>query len=1710
MFFAISLSTMEAQTNVNSSYKHDYNKSLVLNNYFRSFSIVTIEDSQVYNKAKDYDKQISISLPIQANKSMDLIIWPAALLTNQMEVRLASGKAYSSDNLPLPYRGYVASNNENKVRLTVNEGYVSGYVFEDGQRRYIEPLSNFIASASASVYITYLESDVLKDFGNYCMAMHTHEESDHVHDHVHCDVASASAAGVCYELDLAIASDYSMFTKYTNSQGVINHNVTVMNNVQGNYDDEFADEIKFIIVEQFISDCPTCDPWTSSLDAPTVLNSFTNWGPMGFTATHDLGQFWTDRDFNGGTVGIAWLNAVCGSNRYHALSDFTSNASFLRVMTSHEIGHNFSATHDAPGAPYIMAPAVSSATAWSANSISQIESFYAGISCLSVCPPPLPPTAEFSAQETNICPGTTIQFYDESTDNPTSWSWSFTGGIPATSTEQFPFVTYNAPGTYSVSLTVSNNNGSNTETKNGYITVGASGTDVIFFDDFSSGLSNWTISNPDNGKTWEVATASGSTASDACVFMNNFDYNMDGQLDGLSTPVLNFSGRTNVRLNLEYAYARYNSMLSEIFRVYVSTDGGTNFSLVFTGQENGSGNWASHADLNSEFTPIQSSDWCVATTYGPACLNLDLSAYDGMSNVVIKLENENDWGNNFFLDNVAVFSSCEVVNPPVAEFTSDRVDGCVPLIVNFQDLSSENPSAWSWSFPGGNPETSTDQNPFVVYDQKGTYDVTLTVTNSAGSNTITKTAYINAQDSPVANFSYVITGSNVQFTNESSDDAINFLWDFGDGSSSVEENPLHTYLQDGTYTVVLSATNACGTTYHSETFTIETNVVADFTTIISEGCAPLTVGFTDASSSNVTNWEWTFEGGTPGTSNVQNPIIIYNEAGTFDVTLIVSNAQSTDTIVKKDYINIQDVPVIDFNALIDSLEVDFQNNTTGATSYLWDFGDGGSSTDQNPTHTYAGDGMYTVVLTATNSCGTSVDSTVIHLSNIPFAAFKADTTQGCVPFSVQFTDLSSANTTGWAWTFQGGTPETSNDQNPLVLYETPGTYDVTLIASNTAGLDTVVFENYIVVSDKPTAGYTFVTDSLKASFTNTSVYAESYLWNFGDGTTSEEINPVHNYSMDGTYPVQLIVTNFCGADTIVYDVVIATPVSAGAIANVTSGCVPLTVQFTSQSSANVINYVWSFPGGTPASSMEQNPVVVYNQAGTFDVSLTVSNSAFSDVVVLENYIVVNDVPVADFDALVQGLDVSFTNTSINGSSYQWSFGDGNTSTEENPTHTYAVEGIYNVVLIVTNECGESQYERAVNLTPEASADFSSDFTEGCTPFVVNFENLSSDNATSFFWTFEGGQPATSTDKNPSVTYADGGTFDVSLVASNANGSDTIVKIDYITIYESPVADFEFTINGADVEFVNTSTFATDIVWTIESIGTFNNEDQLSVSFAQDGFYQVTLQASNDQCGTDEKIVVIEISGYPNPAVNSNTDEICVPDVIVFKDITEEDVTERLWTFEGGVPGSSTEEEVVVSYDTPGTYNVSLYVKNNVGDATLALEEYVTVHDYPTGDFTFEFEGEGVVNFMSDVTSGATVKWLFGDGAESTALNPSHTYTQVGTYTVLLYVTLNDCEIVVSKEVKIDMVGLAQFSNSEHVVLVPNPNNGQMKIMLDNVATGDYKVEVLNSLGQALFKKNVLVSTMPTEIPLNVQGASGMYIVILSNDSKLKFFKVIIQ
>jgi len=346
---------------------------------------------------------------------------------------------------------------------------------------------------------------------------------------------------------------------------------------------------------------------------------------------------------------------------------------------------------------------------------------------------------------------------------------------------------------------------------------------------------------------------------------------------------------------------------------------------------------------------------------------------------------------------------------------------------------------------------------------------------------------------PAVNFTAdklsISTGAQVKLTDQTTNNPTSWAWTLSGATqiSSTLQNPVITFTTAGVYSVTLKATNASGdgTSTKANYITVTApqlplpvaGFTADKTSVISGD----QVRYTDSSTNSPTSWAWTFPGGTPGTSTLQNPTVIYSSAGVYSVTLKATNASGDGTLTKTGYITVTapqlPLPVAGFTADKTSVttgdQVRFTDSTTNnPTAWLWTITGAAqiSSSLQNPAISFSAAGVYSVTLKATNASGdgTLTKTNYITVSNplppVPVSEFTADKTSIDEGQAVNFVDLSTNNPVSWSWSIPGGNPSSSTLKNPSVTYKTAGKYNVTLVVTNAGGNSTKIKTEYVIVN----------------------------------------------------------------------------------------------------------------------------------------------------------------------------------------------------------------------------------------------------------------------------------------------------------------------------------------------------------------------------------------------------------------------------------------------------------------------------------------------------------------------------------------------------------------------------------------------------------------------------------------------------------------------
>ncbi|WP_246474764.1 PKD domain-containing protein [Pedobacter roseus] len=500
------------------------------------------------------------------------------------------------------------------------------------------------------------------------------------------------------------------------------------------------------------------------------------------------------------------------------------------------------------------------------------------------------------------------------------------------------------------------------------------------------------------------------------------------------------------------------------------------------------------------------------------------------------------------------------VNPPAKAglvFNTDK--GCPPFILTASNISAtpytDRNSTYTWFANGIQIGTGITFPGYTIANDNESVVIKLVVTSSLGcSSDETSHTFSTIQSVTAAYTQSAISGCgplNVVFTNTSNSlTAATFNWDFGNGTTSnLAQPPAVTYQADPTgkdltYTVTLKATTACGTTTQTSTVLVKAKPVSVFSPDKTTGCSPLAVAFSNTSPGNYTSYTYDFgDGSAPLTVTDKNSVShTYTTLAVRDY--VVKMTATNECGSNESQYSIRVAPnditpelVVNSNQLkgCAPLKVDFFNNTKGASTFVYDFGDGSTTVTHTApetiSHTFTQPGKYTITLYASNNCSNASTTETVEVLPQPSVSFTADKTSGCDGVTVKFKNTSTG-AIGYVWDFGDGSP-TSNTIEPTHTFNGPGkNYAVTLTATNALGCtNSTTIADYIRVVAPPVASFT-VTPGNEISipnysfgFKDISTDAVSWQWTFGDGAVSTLQNPTHTYANEGNYNVTLKVLN---------------------------------------------------------------------------------------------------------------------------------------------------------------------------------------------------------------------------------------------------------------------------------------------------------------------------------------------------------------------------------------------------------------------------------------------------------------------------------------------------------------------------------------------------------------------------------------------------------
>jgi large repetitive protein len=582
--------------------------------------------------------------------------------------------------------------------------------------------------------------------------------------------------------------------------------------------------------------------------------------------------------------------------------------------------------------------------------------------------------------------------------------------------------------------------------------------------------------------------------------------------------------------------------------------------------------------------------------------------------------------------------------------------------------------------------------------------------------------------------------------------------------------------------------------------------------------------------------------------------------------------------------------------------------TTPGTSVFdnisWNFGNGQTSSQAQPCHTYSGADTYEVSVSITFGVCQVSASDFFTIEEPPNAAFTLDyATPSCGPLPVTINNQSTGDNLVYEWSYEG---QTSNDPN---LSQATINSPTAIVLTISNGCGSSSFSEFVDIEPTPVAGFgvnAYVCSGEPLEIFDVAILYDDIFWDFGNGQTSTTPGAQNQTYFTGlendTVFITQIVTNVCGPDTLILPVIV---VPTDAEANVTTTAAPLfqvcqyeEVCFQSFSQPSGIPLIWDFGDGQTAIASEA--CHSWNAPGVYEVIARLVSCGFDSTVIV---ITVLPAPLASFNAPLVAcpeVPVQFENTSVGATGYSWDFGDGNTSTLVSPFHTFASPGTYEVCLVLSsdNNCPDSHCQTIEVAAPPIPG-FSFD-NPGCQGDIISFSNTSTTDIVSCAWIFGDGN--ISADCNPLHAYAQPGVFPVSLTVINSDGCKSTLAQN-VLVGALPQAVFSVELlnpcHPVVAQFSNNSQLADGYIWDFGDgiTSTLTNPQHI---YQQPGDYTVTLTATKDGLCTDVAAQTITIHESPSASISLGQPAVCAGDVFAFGNASSGPITDFVWSFGDGL------------------------------------------------------------------------------------------------------------------------------------------------------------------------------------------------------------------
>jgi gliding motility-associated-like protein len=1001
----------------------------------------------------------------------------------------------------------------------------------------------------------------------------------------------------------------------------------------------------------------------------------------------------------------------------------------------------------------------------------------------------------------------------------------------------------------------------------------------------------------------------------------------------------------------------------------------------------------------------------------------------------------------------------------VASIFSNDTIVCTPASVFIQNKSYGNVDTFSWDFDDGQTlVTASDSDLTHSFTQEGIYYIHIKAANECKTtgDSFRVTAYEVPHTHFVKSDSINCGPITISFTNTTSNvliGAIQWLWDFDNGQTSVLKNPppitfpKNTSGKDSVYIIKLRGINICDTFLYSDSIKVRTHPIAAFTPDKQTGCSPFNAKFTNHSkgadstrgAGNYMVWNWGDGSPADTVRNTAKKSHIYSvgQTDTFTIKLWVYNecgvdSQNHDIIVYPNDI-IPFVALSPANGMgCNPLTVSFTNNTTGANTYFWQFDSANTSNSKNASWTFTKADSYSVAMTASNACTDTTIYISIKVFDPPIASFLVPLALYCDTGTIQFSNTSTG-ATGYVWQFGDG--QSATGTNPTHFFDSAGVYKILLTAqyNNSSGLScTDTFSRTISIYKKPIGKIGSDTFEgcepllLNVSASN-SLYASTYKWSFGDGAAgSLNINPsTHIYRAgmaDTSYTLQLVVGNAAGCyDTTTKQVdIYKKPVTNFAI-NAHFGCFPDTLIISNNSSSNLSSALWSYGDGQ-TSNLVNPSNHIYTRPGNYIINMLGQSSygckdTASDTIKVGGndsmYIQCADTNICGYDT------AKFKCSQVNAASVFWDFGDGQSGSGLKVSHVYINGGNYSAIMVMTGSdgCIDSAV-KSIAVRPRPQVSWSVDDSDQCeNDNIFTFTNAStiSSGSVTHFWDFGNGSTTTLIDR--AEVYNSTGNYRVKLIeTSNLGCADSVSKTMYVRPKPNPVFvvnDTSQCVNNGNYIFTNSSNVAYGTFLSQWQFGDGNVSSTKSPSHAYTvaGTYNVQMRVTSNYGCRDSVLHQVLVFHKPDPAFTIDDSGQCLNgNNYTFTDGSNigSGTFTSLWNYGDGNTSTSVNASHV--YTTADTFYIKLKLTSNYGCVDSAIKQ-VAVYPKPTPAFGIN-KTDQCINAQSIIyTNGSSISsgnfsslWSFGDGNSSAQNNATHIYADTGSYITKLVVTSSfDCK-----------------------------------------------------------------------------------------------------